>query len=266
MIQSQAAEAVEPSADTSAPFERALEQARELAQLSSVVQQSALSFHAPYVIDKLVAQGLMETREQAEALFLEVKRYLLLSDHLQTALPMSSALVDAAWHQFVLFTREYEAFCVSHFGELCHHVPELGEPGARPASIQPGGDGRPRAAALELTEAEFRGLYEASFGPIPDVWYDSLCLSAETRLSHRRGADAFATEQQTAHALLFRREGEHGKAELVCRASARALRALDFIAAHRRFLIRELPALNTDAERLTLCRPLVRYGILTVAL
>jgi hypothetical protein len=174
--------------------------------------------------------------------------------------------VDAAWHQFVLFTREYEAFCVSHFGELCHHVPELGEPGMRPASGQPSSDGRPQTGALELTEAEFRGLYEASFGPIPDVWYDSLCLSAETRLSHRRNTDAFVTEQCAPHALLFRREGKHGEAELVCRASARTLPALDFIAAHRRFLIRELPDLNTDAERLTLCRPLVRYGILTVAL
>lgn len=37
---------------------------------------------------------------------------------------MPSKAVDAAWHEFILMTREYTAFCDGAFGRYLHHTPE----------------------------------------------------------------------------------------------------------------------------------------------
>lgn len=36
---------------------------------------------------------------------------------------MPSKVVDAMWHEFILHTRAYEAFCRQAFGRLLHHTP-----------------------------------------------------------------------------------------------------------------------------------------------
>ena len=36
---------------------------------------------------------------------------------------MPSKVVDAAWHEFILHTRAYEAWCEAAFGKLLHHTP-----------------------------------------------------------------------------------------------------------------------------------------------
>ena len=36
---------------------------------------------------------------------------------------MPSRVVDAAWHEFILHTRAYEAWCNAAFGNLLHHTP-----------------------------------------------------------------------------------------------------------------------------------------------
>ena len=36
---------------------------------------------------------------------------------------MPSRVVDAAWHEFILHTRAYEAWCDAAFGRLLHHTP-----------------------------------------------------------------------------------------------------------------------------------------------
>jgi hypothetical protein len=33
------------------------------------------------------------------------------------------AVIDEMWHAFVLFTRDYAAFCDKHFGRFIHHAP-----------------------------------------------------------------------------------------------------------------------------------------------
>ena len=45
-------------------------------------------------------------------------------------LGMPSRAVDIAWHEMILFTREYHAFCDRAFGHYLHHSPEAvaGEP------------------------------------------------------------------------------------------------------------------------------------------
>lgn len=36
---------------------------------------------------------------------------------------MPSQAVDTAWHEFILFTRQYEQFCRKSFGRFLHHTP-----------------------------------------------------------------------------------------------------------------------------------------------
>lgn len=36
---------------------------------------------------------------------------------------MPSKVVDEAWHEFILFTKQYEAFCKQAFGTFLHHTP-----------------------------------------------------------------------------------------------------------------------------------------------
>jgi hypothetical protein len=38
-------------------------------------------------------------------------------------LAMPSQVVDAAWHEFILFTRNYETFCGKALGRFLHHTP-----------------------------------------------------------------------------------------------------------------------------------------------
>lgn len=227
-----------------------LDAARSLGRTQSIEKRRALEFAAPSVVDKLLDTGVADERERAELLLDEVKKYLLLAHHLRKPLPMSSALVDAAWHQFVLFTHEYASFCQSCLGSFFHHVPE-----------NPSSDGTP--AEDGMTQAEFVALYEASFGAMPAVWYDSECLKDETRLGYRHRSDVFHVCDEPRRAQLLRGTG---RPELVCTANRRARGALEFVASHRRFLVRELPGLRGPEERVALCRPLVRYGILRIAL
>jgi len=37
------------------------------------------------------------------------------------------AQIDEMWHTFILFTRDYAAFCEGHFGCFLHHVPNEDE-------------------------------------------------------------------------------------------------------------------------------------------
>ena len=36
---------------------------------------------------------------------------------------MPSQVIDVAWHEFILFTREYERFCSQSFARFLHHTP-----------------------------------------------------------------------------------------------------------------------------------------------
>lgn len=62
----------------------------------------------------------------AEEVFLETKRWLwLCATHPSLALPLFSEAraIDEMWHTFLLFSRDYAAFCEEHFGAFVHHCP-----------------------------------------------------------------------------------------------------------------------------------------------
>jgi hypothetical protein len=48
---------------------------------------------------------------------------------------MPSAAVDDAWHEFILFTRDYDRFCQKAFGQFLHHTPTAGLGVASPRDV-----------------------------------------------------------------------------------------------------------------------------------
>lgn len=68
-------------------------------------------------------------RRTAERWFSELVNFL--DACAASATPLTpSKKVDKAWHEFILHTRAYEAFCLERYGQLIHHDPyEKPEPG-----------------------------------------------------------------------------------------------------------------------------------------
>src|SRR4051794_8423998 len=50
--------------------------------------------------------------------------FRLAAGHPRAKLWMPSVVVDDLWHELVLHTREYAAFCDAAFGRFLHHVPD----------------------------------------------------------------------------------------------------------------------------------------------
>jgi hypothetical protein len=216
-------------------------QAEALPQ-SSRRRADLFAYRAPFVIEKLLMNKTVATEREGEDLFRELLRYLWLVESDRTrAWPMTSLRVDEAWHQFVLFTVEYAAFCRRFFGRFLHHAPK-GAPAAR--------------AAREATRGELVAKYAALYGePLPEVWSDEASVCGPRRVIRDREV---AVRTQGSKAELV-----DGEAVLV-RVDAWGEAALRFIARHGIFYVRELPGLDLS-DRVALCRALVASGTLRVA-
>lgn len=206
-----------------------------------------LELRAPYLEDKLLRIGTVTTREQAHALFQEVKKYLVLAAESELAIPMFSQRIDDAWHQFILFTREYGEFCREFAGYYLHHEPLESSPSAPAES--------PRRS---MTRADFSERYARYFGSVSELWRDELGLEPATRLTWSEWAMPLCVR---SGADLEELCSDVREPVVLCRAGRRARGALDFMVAHRAFLIRELPGLS-PANQIALCRPLVEVDVL----
>jgi len=70
------------------------------------------------------------TMEQSARVFEGLRQYFLACLAAQTngiarQCGMPSKAVDDAWHEFIVMTRDYEAFCQGAFGAYLHHTPKL---------------------------------------------------------------------------------------------------------------------------------------------
>ena len=73
---------------------------------------------------RLIAQHPALTPEQREQVFAGLREYFhLCNDAGRNMVAMPSQVVDDAWHEFILFTRQYRRFCDRAFGRFLHHTP-----------------------------------------------------------------------------------------------------------------------------------------------
>jgi hypothetical protein len=104
------------------------------------MSQSASTAKAPTLEDVLqytnddVVYRFQKTyavsREESEDIFEQVKKWLWLA-HVRRCSGIAEGLsvdhpivvIDEMWHNFVLFTKEYTAFCLRFFGYYLHHAP-----------------------------------------------------------------------------------------------------------------------------------------------
>ncbi|GAA0517878.1 hypothetical protein [Saccharopolyspora thermophila] len=67
--------------------------------------------------------------------------------------------MDTGWHQFLLYTREYRAFCDQVAGHFIHHVPE-DEPGAPTHAKTP----------VMVRDTTVEAIQQAGYVVDPDLW------------------------------------------------------------------------------------------------
>lgn len=211
--------------------------------------RDALAYEAPFLVEKLRKARIAETDAEAEALFLEAKKYLVMTQSDATRIwQMHSLRVDEAWHQFILFTAQYAEFCARYFGRYVHHSPSNAPKVERAEEI-------PVASF-----AEFRARYEELFGSaLPDVWYDERSLTPRRRLLNEHAGRLTLRADGDAIDLLA------PNGEVVLTVNDVAREALAFVARTGAFHVRELPGELTDDEKVALAAALVRCRILRVA-
>jgi hypothetical protein len=209
----------------------------------------SLTHEAPFLIEKLVKNCVVDTADEAEALFREVKRYLVLADLDQDRVwNMYSLRVDEAWHQFILFTKQYIDFCQRYFGRYVSHNP------SNAPKVE-------HAQPVEKTSFEqFHARYQELFGePLPDVWYDEKTVTLNRRL--------WST---WAGPLTVRASGDmvellNSDGALLFAVNDLARDALEFIAYTGAFYVRELPGGLHDDEKVALAAALVECKVLRAA-
>jgi len=206
----------------------------------------ALSFEAPYVVERLVKDRVVASEAEAEELFNEAKRYLVLSEvHRDLVVGMYSVRVDEAWHAFILYTDQYREFSKKYFGKYIGHAPKNA----------PGADGHDHQHRRDLSFSEFREKYEELFGePLPDVWYDRRGLTTGQRV-FSDWAGSMTVERHDSVAELLDDTGD-----IVVSVNDIAHEALEFIATTGAFYVRELPGGLTDGEKVALVEALMGAG------
>lgn len=214
----------------------------------------ALDYCAPFVVDKLVRDHVVDSVDEGEELFQEMVRYLVVADSDRSiAWKMFSTRVDEAWHQFILFTAKYTEFCIEFFGDYRHHAPgnaPVNAPG--PATVM----STPRESTFE----QFGQRYAELFGvALPTVWHDDRTITSGRRLVNGHVGELTLTEDAEMVDLI-----DPG-GRVVFGVNQIARDALRFIVSHGVFYVREIPGELTEQEKLALATSLVECKILRVA-
>jgi hypothetical protein len=209
---------------------------------------NALAYEAPFLIEKLLKERIAQTAEEAVALFLEVKKYIVLVQSDDTKIwEMHSLRVDEVWHQFILFTTQYLDFCQRFLGRYVHHSPS-NAPETKNEKATP-------VASFAMFCERYKELFGSS---LPDVWYDERSVTTERRVLNER-----------AGLLKLRHHGEMidlvtPAGDILVSVNDFAREALTFVAQTGTFYVRELPGELTDDEKVALIATLVEYRVLRV--
>ncbi|MBR0734528.1 hypothetical protein JQ582_42010 [Bradyrhizobium japonicum] len=207
------------------------------------------SYEAPFLIEKLLKDHVAETTEEADALFREVKRYIVLTRSDRTKIwSMHSLRIDEAWHQFILFTTEYGDFCQRYFGSYVHHCPSNAPKSAEEKTIE--------TASWSM----FRERYIQLFGsPPPDLWNDANGIRPTQRVMND-DAGELVTRDADGMINLLSQAGD-----VLISVNEIARPALNFAAQTSAFYVRELPGNLDDDEKVALVAALMRCNVLRVA-
>ena len=82
-------------------------------------------FPFPATITTKILQAYPHLTDQQAALVIKALReyFQLCNVAGKRVVSMPSQVVDLAWHEFILFTRQYQQFCNKALGRFLHHTP-----------------------------------------------------------------------------------------------------------------------------------------------
>ena len=80
-----------------------------------------MNYQHPGLLQRMEEKLQLDSKRVGE-LFQDMKRFLFLAGTMNKPLAPPEG-IDEAWHNFILFTKDYEEFCRTHFGRFVHHVP-----------------------------------------------------------------------------------------------------------------------------------------------
>jgi len=92
-------------------------------------QSRQLAYIKSYIFHKAIKNKIFEkhphlTNEQIHLVFRALRDYFWMCNSAKRQIvSMPSQVVDDAWHEFILFTRNYEIFCRKGIGRFLHHTP-----------------------------------------------------------------------------------------------------------------------------------------------
>jgi hypothetical protein len=78
----------------------------------------------PGLLEKLIQRRPELTLKDRQLVARALRQFFLVylkSGHKQVSMP--SQVVDELWHEFILYTKNYQAFCQKAFGRYMHHTP-----------------------------------------------------------------------------------------------------------------------------------------------
>ena len=133
------------------------------------------TFEAPYLQEKLLTDRKFASEQEYDVAFNEFKKYAALSTENDENLAMTSKKVDSLWHQFILFTPQYQKFCKEELGGFLHHVPNTSFTPTSKRSIE-----------------NFIKAYQAAFGDLNPIWEigeDGTCVSGCSECASCGGND-----------------------------------------------------------------------------
>lgn len=99
-----------------------------VAELSTITYPRELEeYQHDGVIEKFRDDWDVDENE-ARDIFSEMKKFLYISEIglqkcIQIEIDEPTLIIDKMWHQFILFTEDYEIFCNRFFGKMVHHAP-----------------------------------------------------------------------------------------------------------------------------------------------
>ncbi len=99
------------------------------AVMSRIFRRRQFAFIEGYQFHQAVHDRFAEkhpalSSEQIELVFQALKDYFWMCNKGEgEMIAMPSKVVDDAWHEFLLFTRNYGAFCIEALGRFLHHTP-----------------------------------------------------------------------------------------------------------------------------------------------
>ncbi len=84
--------------------------------------QAILAYQNEDIVSRFVDKYEVTEAEAAD-IFTETKKFLYLSHFERVFITNDLLIIDEMWHNFILFTHEYQQFCQTHFGGFKHHMP-----------------------------------------------------------------------------------------------------------------------------------------------